>query len=229
MKKVGCLAVAVFWMVASLSGCASMSARQQACAKGAAIGAALGGATGGVVRSTGDDDHDDEGRGIITGGVIGAVIGGLIGCAMVEEAPPPPKAQPAPPKPEPKPAPPVVEKVEPPPKAPERIVLRGINFDFDKSNIKPEFAPVLDEAASILKRNPNVSVVVEGHCDAVGTDSYNQSLSERRAKSVQQYLTKKGITNRLEIKGFGESQPIATNKTADGRALNRRVEFKVSQ
>jgi len=216
-------------MVASLAGCASMSARQQACAKGAAVGAALGGATGGVVRDQGDDD---EGRGIITGGIIGAVIGGLIGCAMVEEAPPPPKVAPAPPppKPEPKPAPIVEKKEPPPPKPPERIVLRGINFDFDKSNIKPEFAPVLDEAASILKRNPNASVVIEGHCDAIGTDSYNQGLSQRRAKSVQQYLSKQGIAaDRMDIQGYGESQPIATNKTAEGRALNRRVEFKVSQ
>lgn len=112
--------------------------------------------------------------------------------------------------------------------APKKIVLRGINFDFDKANIKPEFEPVLNEAAATLKANPSVSIVVEGHTDSIGTDAYNKILSGKRANSVKRYLASKGISaGRISTKGMGESSPIASNKTADGRRMNRRVEIKV--
>lgn len=108
--------------------------------------------------------------------------------------------------------------------AKKSIVLRGINFDFDKSNIKPEAEPVLDAAAEVLKENPDVRVRVGGHTDSVGADAYNQGLSERRANSVRDYLVSHGIdASRLTAVGFGESQPVADNGTADGRAQNRRV------
>lgn len=108
------------------------------------------------------------------------------------------------------------------------IVLRGINFDFDKANIKPEAEPVLDAAAEVLKENPDVSVRVGGHTDSVGTDAYNQGLSERRAKAVRDYLASHGVdASRLTAVGFGESQPVADNGTADGRAQNRRVALDV--
>ena len=112
----------------------------------------------------------------------------------------------------------------------ERVVLRGINFDFDKAVIKPEFAPVLDAAAGILKERAALKVVVEGHTCSIGTDAYNQKLSERRAKAVKDYLVKKGVTaNNLDTAGHGERQPMADNKTKSGRELNRRVEFKIMQ
>ena len=108
------------------------------------------------------------------------------------------------------------------------IVLRGINFDFDKANIKPEAEPVLDAAVEVLKENTDVKVRVGGHTDSVGTDAYNQGLSERRAKSVRDYLVSHGIdSSRLTAVGYGESQPVADNKTADGRAQNRRVTLDV--
>jgi OmpA-OmpF porin, OOP family len=108
------------------------------------------------------------------------------------------------------------------------IVLRGINFDFDKAVIKPEAEPVLDAAVDVLKENPDVKVRVGGHTDSVGTDAYNQGLSERRAKSVRDYLVAHGIdASRLTAVGFGESQPVADNKTKDGRAQNRRVTLDV--
>jgi OmpA-OmpF porin, OOP family len=108
------------------------------------------------------------------------------------------------------------------------IVLRGINFDFDKANIKPEAEPVLDAAVEVLKENPDVKVRVGGHTDSVGADAYNQGLSERRAKSVRDYLVKHGIdASRLTAVGFGETQPVADNKTKDGRAQNRRVALDV--
>jgi len=109
---------------------------------------------------------------------------------------------------------------------PKKIILRDINFDFDKAEIKPEFEPILDEAARILKENPDVRVSIEGHTCSIGTDEYNQRLSERRAQSVLRYLVRKGIDpSRLKATGFGESRPIADNQTKEGRRLNRRAEL----
>jgi len=130
-------------------------------------------------------------------------------------------AAPAPPPPPPPPTP------APAPMA-KTIVLRGINFDFDKANIKPEFTPVLDEGVDILKSNPDVKVVIAGYTDSTGAAEYNQKLSERRAQSVLDYFAKKGIDkNRMKAVGYGAKNPVADNKTKDGRALNRRVELQV--
>ena len=112
----------------------------------------------------------------------------------------------------------------------QRIVLRGIQFDFDKYNIKPEYQPILDEAVSTLKSKPDVKVVISGHTDNSGTAEYNMGLSERRAKAVLDYFTTKGISaSRLQAVGRGLNDPVADNKTKEGRALNRRVELKVVQ
>jgi len=109
------------------------------------------------------------------------------------------------------------------------ITLRGIYFDFDKSTIKPESRPALEDAAKMLKENPTINVEIQGHTDSKGSDSYNLSLSDRRAASVVAYLVQNlGIDmSRLTSRGYGESMPIATNDTDAGRALNRRVEFKI--
>jgi len=108
------------------------------------------------------------------------------------------------------------------------IVLRGINFDFDKAVIKPEFEGVLDAGVEVLKENPGVHVTVAGYTDSVGTDQYNQGLSERRAKAVLDYFVAHGVeASRLTAVGYGETNPVASNDTADGRAQNRRVELKV--
>ncbi|MCX7822162.1 MAG: OmpA family protein [Syntrophobacterales bacterium] len=112
----------------------------------------------------------------------------------------------------------------------EVIVLRGIHFDFDKYNIKPEWVPVLDEAVEILKKNPNIKVTIEGHTDYIGTVAYNQKLSEKRAKAVYDYFLSKGISaDRMKTIGYGELKPKADNKTVEGRAINRRVELKVEK
>jgi outer membrane protein OmpA-like peptidoglycan-associated protein len=129
-----------------------------------------------------------------------------------------PAAAPPPPPPPPPPAAPVKKK----------IILRGVNFDFDKSNIRPDARPVLDEAIRTLKEYGDIRVSVEGHTDSRGTDAYNQGLSMRRANSVADYLASGGISrSRMEIRGFGESKPVASNETDDGRAQNRRVELHV--
>jgi len=108
------------------------------------------------------------------------------------------------------------------------IELEGVYFDFDKATIKPEGKAVLNEAAALLKKHERVVVEVAGHTDSVGSDAYNQGLSERRANSVKDYLTSQGVTaTRLTAKGYGEAQPVASNDTQEGRAENRRVELIV--
>jgi OOP family OmpA-OmpF porin len=107
-----------------------------------------------------------------------------------------------------------------------KIILRGVHFDFNKYNIRPEDAAVLDEAANTLKQNPNTNVQVNGYCDAIGSVAYNQKLSEERANAVAQYLQGHGIeAGRLTPQGFGKTQFVASNSTAEGRAQNRRVEL----
>ncbi|MFM7142711.1 MAG: OmpA family protein [Alphaproteobacteria bacterium] len=116
----------------------------------------------------------------------------------------------------------------PPPPAPMRkkIVLRGVNFDYDKATLQPAGRPILDEAAEILKANPDVNVEVRGYTDSRGSDAYNMRLSERRAQTVKNYLVSRGVSpSRLTTRGYGESDPVATNETAAGRAQNRRVEL----
>ncbi len=110
----------------------------------------------------------------------------------------------------------------------EKVVLNAVMFDLDKSDIKPTFYPVLDEAIEILQKHASKNVLIEGHTCSLGSDAYNQGLSERRATSVKKYLIDKGIKpQRLRINGRGETKPVADNATEDGRKRNRRVEFLV--
>lgn len=106
--------------------------------------------------------------------------------------------------------------------------VRNIFFDFGKADLKSESHVELDRLAALLSEYPTINVEIGAHTDAVGTDRDNQILSENRAKSVVQYLAGQGIDQRrLRARGYGEQVPIATNDTDDGRALNRRVEFKL--
>ena len=108
------------------------------------------------------------------------------------------------------------------------IELPGVYFDFDKATLKPEAKVVLNEAAALLSQHERVVVEVAGHTDSSGSDAYNQGLSERRANSVRDYLVEKGVrASRLSAKGYGESMPVASNDTKEGRAENRRVELIV--
>jgi OOP family OmpA-OmpF porin len=125
---------------------------------------------------------------------------------------------------EPKPPPP-----PPAPKVERTIILDDVLFDFDKSNIKPEAGAILDRLVAFMNENKDKSVNLSGHTDNVGTEAYNQRLSERRVNSVKDYIVKKGVdAGRVSGQGFGESKPIADNKTREGRAKNRRVEIKVN-
>lgn len=138
-------------------------------------------------------------------------------CTFLGEAPAPAPAPPPPPAP------------APPPPQQERFVLRGVNFAFDSDELDPASSVVLDVVAETLNSRANVRVLVEGHTDSRGDEAYNQSLSQRRAETVQRHLVGKGVSaSRMQARGFGESRPVASNDTDEGRSLNRRVELSVS-
>lgn len=110
--------------------------------------------------------------------------------------------------------------------APTPLVLDDVNFDFDKASLRREAYPKLDEAAESLKGWGEGKVEVAGHTDSIGSEAYNMDLSLRRAESVRDYMVTKGIpSDRLVIKGYGESRPVADNATEEGRFQNRRVEL----
>ncbi|MDX1464516.1 MAG: OmpA family protein [Halomonas sp.] len=108
----------------------------------------------------------------------------------------------------------------------ENLVLRDVNFEFDSATLTMGAEQILDGVAEKLRANKNVRVRIEGHTDAVGSDAYNQDLSQRRADSVADYLASQGVSrDRMRTIGYGESQPVASNETDAGRAENRRVEL----
>jgi OOP family OmpA-OmpF porin len=140
---------------------------------------------------------------------------------VCEPPPPPPAAKPAPPPPPAaKPAPkPVTEKV---------TFAADVFFDFDKAVLKPEGKAKLDDLVGKLKTTALEVIIAIGHTDSIGSKEYNQKLSVRRAEAVKAHLVSKGIEpNRIYTEGKGLTQPIADNRTAAGRAKNRRVEIEV--
>lgn len=107
------------------------------------------------------------------------------------------------------------------------VVLTGVHFEFNKSILTPDSKTILDKVAASLIERPDVKVEIAGHTDSKGSDAYNLKLSNARADAVMQYLIGKGVkADNLTAKGYGESQPIADNKTDEGRAKNRRVELR---
>ncbi|MCS6894770.1 MAG: OmpA family protein [Bacteroidia bacterium] len=108
------------------------------------------------------------------------------------------------------------------------IILRNVFFDFDKATLRPESKAELERVYQILVDNPKIRIRVAGHTDSMGSDEYNQKLSENRAKAVYEYLIKRGISpERVAYIGYGESKPIDTNDTEEGRQNNRRVEIEI--
>jgi OOP family OmpA-OmpF porin len=201
-----------------LTGCGAMHERRWGwCAVGGGVvGAAVGaGTAGGLVNAYEKGRTDEEtgaaaGAGAVGGGLLGALIGHML-CDPTEEAPPPPPPPPAP-------APPPVHK---------KISLAADTyFDFNKAVLKPEGKQKVDEVVSELKANPSIRVLVEGHTDSIGSEAYNQKLSERRAAAVADYMESRGVeASRITTKGWGKTKPVASNKTKEGRAQNRRVEI----
>jgi outer membrane protein OmpA-like peptidoglycan-associated protein len=114
------------------------------------------------------------------------------------------------------------------PKCPvtRKVLLRSITFDFDEATLRPDAAPILDEAIRIMgEQEGDFAIILEGHTDSIGNASYNQELSERRADAVRNYLVDHGVASeKIRSVGFGETRPVADNSTPEGRARNRRVD-----
>lgn len=179
--------------------------------RGALIGAAIGAAAGLL---SGDDAVERRQRALVGAGV-GALAGGAVGAYQDRQEAELRRQM----------AGTGVEVV----RQGDNITLNmpsNITFDFDSSTLKPQFAPVLDNVAQTLTQYNQTVVEIAGHTDSVGTDQYNQALSERRANSVAAYLGSHGVMQqRMITVGAGESRPIASNDTESGRAQNRRVEI----
>jgi len=191
----------------TVSGCASLSQKE----KGAVIGAAVGGAAGAAVGRA----NGSTAKGAILGATVGGVIGGVIGHQMDQQAK----------ELEQNVAGATVERVG------EGIQVTfesGLLFDFDSDRVKSEAAQNLKNLAASLDKYPNSSLLIVGHTDAVGSDAYNQSLSEKRARATALYLANQGVSAaRLQTVGRGETEPVAPNDTDVGMQKNRRVEVAI--
>ncbi len=225
-------------LLAATSGCATQSGRTGGSVNPLCTlaGAAVGG--GGAAAIT------------LAAGPIGAgaFVGAMLGTLACTEGPPPAKAPVA----AAAPPPPqqvrdldsdndgVIDRLDRCPDTPagQRVdsngcpevllVLTGVNFKFDSSQITPDSAQILNKAVEALNKANTVDVLIVGYTDSVGSDAYNLKLSQRRANAVRDYLVGHGISaDRLSTDGMGESQPVASNDTAEGRYQNRRVEFRV--
>jgi outer membrane protein OmpA-like peptidoglycan-associated protein len=198
---------AVALAATALTGCASLNKKE----KGAIIGAGAGGVIGGAVGSA----NGSTAKGAIIGAAVGGTIGAIIGHQMDQQAKKLEQNIPGA----------VVERVG------EGIQVTfesGLLFDFDSDRIRSEAAQNLRNLASSLDEYPNTSLLIVGHTDSVGTDAYNQRLSQERAQATANYLVSQGVSSaRLQTVGRGELEPVAPNATAEGRQKNRRVEVAI--
>jgi OOP family OmpA-OmpF porin len=178
--------------------------------------------------------QDGQGRAVKDGSGACVVTSGQVlpECAGARPAPPAPAkpvepAKPAAPAPAPAPKP--AEPAKPAPASVRQAVVIQADalFDFDKSVLRPDGRKAIDDALAKLRGVDLEMVIATGHTDSIGSDRYNQRLSERRAAAVKDYLVSKGIpAAKITTIGKGESQPVATNKTAEGRQKNRRVDIE---
>lgn len=201
---------------AVLAGCTTTGPTGETTQNRAGTGAIIGAVAGAIIgHNTGNGD-----RGRILGAAVGAGAGALIGKSMDDQEREL-KAR-------------LAEQdrqhqieIE---RAREDVLKVTMSsevvFDFGRAEIKPTFGKTLDNVADVLKRYSNSRIVVVGHTDSVGSDSYNQTLSEKRAAAVVAYLSSRGVAqSRLVAQGAGEKEPRASNDTEAGRQLNRRVEL----
>jgi len=181
--------------------------------KGAAIGAAAGAIVGAVIGN--NRGHHSSKRGAVVGTIAGGAAGAIVGAMMDKQERELRQ----------------IEGVNVTRTADDELkvtVKNDVLFDFNSSALRSASRESLREMASVFDKYPNTTIRVEGHTDSIGTASYNERLSERRADSVGNYLENLGVrSSRIRSIGYGESQPRATNSTASGRQLNRRVEIHI--
>jgi outer membrane protein OmpA-like peptidoglycan-associated protein len=205
--KIATLSLALACSAMVFEGC-SKATRSQ---KGAVIGAATGGTLGALIGKK----AGNTAVGAIIGGAIGGTAGAYIGKRMDKQAK-------------------EIEQTVPNAeviRTGEGIIVKfdsGILFDVDKSDLKPNAMTNIQNLATSMKNNPETNILIIGHTDADGSDSYNMSLSQRRARSVKNYAMMQGIeSSRVKIEGRGESEPIASNDSTEGKSQNRRVEIVI--
>lgn len=191
-------------VVLGVQGCASLSRTEEGAIGGAAVGAVMGGIIA-----------DNTAKGAILGAVIGGAAGAAIGRVMDRQAE----------DLEDKLSNATVERVG---EGIQVTFASGILFDVDSDALRAEARSNLRQLAESLKDYDGTSVLVVGHTDSTGSDSYNQGLSERRAASARSFLVSAGLgPSRIEAAGRGETEPVATNQTVEGRQANRRVEVAI--
>ncbi|NTS42008.1 OmpA family protein [Flavisolibacter sp. BT320] len=208
MKQIKLATLLTVFAALLFAGCKTANRTQ----KGAVIGAAGGGAIGAVIGKA----SGNTAMGAVIGAAVGGATGAVIGRKMDKQAEEMEKVL----------GDAEVRREE------EGIVVKfkdQVLFGFDSESLGSSAQANLDKLVTILNRYPDTDITVIGHTDSKGTDAYNQGLSERRAQAVLTYLRNHNITtSRLKAKGMGESDPIATNDTDEGRANNRRVEFVIT-
>jgi len=208
MKKAKTTLIMVLVAGLILSGCASMNKTT----KGAAIGTAAGGAVGAVIGKA----SGNTALGAIIGAAVGGTTGAIIGKKMDKQAEEIKSKVPD-------------AKVE---RVGEGLVVEFASivlFGFDRSDLSADAKTNLDKLVVVLNEYVDTNIEIQGHTDDKGTETYNQTLSEKRAKTVSDYLVNKAITSsRITVKGFGETVPKYDNTTEEGRAQNRRVEFLIT-
>jgi OOP family OmpA-OmpF porin len=183
--------------------------------------AAYAGVTPNLVDASGTPVRDASGACVQTSGINHP------DCMPKKVEPPKPPAPPPAPKPVEPPKPVEAPKPAPQPVKVAVTIQAEALFDFDKSILKPDGKKSIDEAIAKMKKVDVEMVIATGHTDSIGTDAYNQKLSERRATTVKEYMVSQGIpAAKITTLGKGETQPVATNKTAEGRAKNRRVDIE---
>lgn len=205
----------VLLLTVLLTGCASMTESQRGTATGAGVGAAAGAAIGALAGG---------GKGAAIGAAAGAAVGAGGGYLWSQHMQKQKQEMEAATQ---------GTGVEVTQTADNRLKLEvpsDVSFDTNKADIKPALVPILDRFAQTLQANPVTTVQIIGHTDNTGTDAINDPLSVRRAASVRDYLTARGVaTHRIAIDGRGSHEPIADNTTPSGRAQNRRVEIFVAE
>ncbi|MFC5045435.1 OmpA family protein [Aquimarina hainanensis] len=213
--KKGIILLVAVGVVSSLSSCDAIKNANNT-QKGAVIGTTTGAVLGGIIGNN-VGSKKNSALGAIIGGVVGGVAGGVIGKQMDKQA----------------------ERIES--EIPGAEVTRvgegidvvfdetsGVYFDTNKHNINAKSKETLNKLIGIFKEYPDTNIVVEGHTDSSGNDAYNMTLSEKRAKSVTNYLISQGLSaGRFTTYWHGETQPKYDNATAEGRAKNRRVELGI--